>query len=131
MFDRVHYSKFTCMILLMFISMVAFYLPILLHFNNFYLIQSNPFLCQSYYIKKYFVFYRKFYSTVVVVFIFFIFASNLNLVMVCMNNPNWIKYQLLIGGERGIRTLACLHICQFSKLVPSASWVFLHTDIIG
>ena len=30
------------------------------------------------------------------------------------------------GGERGSRTPAGLHLCQFSKLVPSASWVFLH-----
>lgn len=29
------------------------------------------------------------------------------------------------GGERGSRTPAGFHLCQFSKLVPSATWVFL------
>ena len=31
------------------------------------------------------------------------------------------------GGEGGVRTLARLHVCWFSKPVPSASWVLLQT----
>jgi Mn-dependent DtxR family transcriptional regulator len=31
------------------------------------------------------------------------------------------------GGEGGVRTLARFHVCRFSKPVPSASWVLLHT----